>query len=35
MLAVSFDAPVFYKPDLDGIDAAVSRLSWPDGPTRR
>jgi CheY-like chemotaxis protein len=29
MLAVSIDAPVFYKPDLDGIDAAVARLFWP------
>ena len=26
MLAVSIDAPVFYKPDLDGFDAAVARL---------
>src|SRR5436309_6750906 len=30
MLAVSIDAPVFYKPDLDGIVAAVSRLFWPE-----
>lgn len=29
MLAVSIDAPVFYKPDLDGIDAAVAHLFWP------
>jgi CheY-like chemotaxis protein len=30
MLAVSVDASVFYKPDLDGIDAAIARLFWPD-----
>lgn len=30
MLAVSIDAPVFYKPDLDGLDAAVVRLFWPE-----
>jgi CheY-like chemotaxis protein len=30
MLAVSVDASIFYKPDLDGIDAAIGRLFWPD-----
>ena len=30
MLAVSCDAPVFFKPALDGIEAAVARLFWPD-----
>jgi CheY-like chemotaxis protein len=35
MLAVRMDAPIFFKPDLDGIEAAVSRLFWPDrSPTR-
>ncbi len=34
MLAVSIDAPVFYKPDLDGLDAAVSRLFWPEAASR-
>ncbi len=32
MLAVSIDVAVFYKPDLDGIVAAVSRLFWPEAP---
>jgi DNA-binding response OmpR family regulator len=31
MRAVSVDASIFYKPDLDGIDAAIGRLFWPDG----
>jgi CheY-like chemotaxis protein len=26
MLSVAVDAPVFYKPDLDGLDAALARL---------
>jgi CheY-like chemotaxis protein len=26
MLPVSIDAPVFYKPSLDGLDAALERL---------
>ena len=26
MLSVAVDAPVFYKPGLDGLDAAVERL---------
>ena len=26
MLSVAVDAPVFYKPGLDGLDAAVTRL---------
>jgi CheY-like chemotaxis protein len=26
MLSVAIDAPVFYKPGLDGLDAAVTRL---------
>jgi len=30
MLAVSCDAPVFFKPALDGIEAAVTRLFWPE-----
>jgi CheY-like chemotaxis protein len=33
MLAVSCDAPVFYKPDLEGIEATVARLFWPDKTT--
>jgi CheY-like chemotaxis protein len=35
MLAVSYDAPLFFKPSLDGIEAAVARLFWPDAPPRR
>jgi len=34
MLAVSCDAPVFFKPSLDGIEAAVSHLFWPDRTSR-
>jgi CheY-like chemotaxis protein len=30
MLAVSVDASIYYKPDLDGIDAAIAQLFWPD-----
>ncbi len=30
MLAVSVDASIFYKPDLDGIDTAIERLFWPE-----
>ena len=30
MLAVSVDASIFYKPDLDGIDTAIGRLFWPE-----
>ncbi len=30
MLAVSVDASIYYKPDLDGIDAAIARLFSPD-----
>ncbi len=30
MLAVSCDAPVFFKPALDGIEAAVAHLFWPE-----
>ena len=26
MLSVAVDAPVFYKPDLEGLDAALQRL---------
>ena len=26
MLSVAMDAPVFYKPGLDGLDAALARL---------
>jgi CheY-like chemotaxis protein len=29
MLSVAVDAPVFYKPALDGLDAAVARLFAP------
>lgn len=29
MLAVSIDAPVYFKPDLEGFDAAVARLFSP------
>ena len=29
MLAVSVDAAIYYKPDLAGIDAAITRLFWP------
>jgi CheY-like chemotaxis protein len=35
MLAVSVDASIFYKPDLDGIDAAIGRLFWPEAHSRR
>lgn len=35
MLAVSCDAPIFFKPDLDGIEAAVARLFWPESGPRR
>jgi len=35
MLAVSIDAPVFYKPDLDGIQGALEHLFWPDGAVDR
>ena len=34
MLAVSVDASIFYKPDLDGIEAAIGRLFWPDERAR-
>lgn len=30
MLAVSVDASIFYKPDLDGIDTAIGRLFSPE-----
>jgi CheY-like chemotaxis protein len=33
MLAVSCDATVFFKPTLDGIEAAVAHLFWPDDPS--
>jgi len=29
MLTVSLDAPVFFKPALDGLDAAIERLFSP------
>jgi CheY-like chemotaxis protein len=29
MLAVSIDAPVFYKPDLEGLETALERLFSP------
>jgi CheY-like chemotaxis protein len=29
MLSVTIDAPVFYKPGLDGLDAALERLFTP------
>ena len=29
MLTVSVDAPVFFKPALDGLDAALERLFTP------
>jgi CheY-like chemotaxis protein len=28
-LTISIDAPVFFKPGLEGFDAAVGRLFWP------
>ena len=34
MLAVSVDASIFYKPDLDGIDTAIGRLFWPESHGR-
>jgi hypothetical protein len=34
MLAVSCDAPVFFKPVLDGIEAALAHLFWPDRTSR-
>jgi CheY-like chemotaxis protein len=35
MLAVSVDASIFYKPDLTGLDTAIGRLFWPEGPAGR
>ena len=32
MLTVSLDAPVFFKPGLEGLAAALERLFWP-GPS--
>ena len=34
MLTVSVDAPVFFKPNLDGFEATVGRLFWPSSPRR-
>jgi len=28
-LSIAIDAPVFYKPDLEGLDAALARLFAP------
>jgi CheY-like chemotaxis protein len=30
MLTVSLDAPVFFKPGLEGLAAALERLFWPE-----
>ena len=30
MLTVSIDAPVFFKPGLDGLGTALERLFWPE-----
>jgi len=30
MLTISIDAPVYFKPGLDGLGAALERLFWPD-----
>jgi CheY-like chemotaxis protein len=35
MLTISVDAPVFFKPDLDGLAAALERLFWPEASRGR
>jgi len=35
MLTVSIDAPVFFKPGLDGLDTALERLFWPEPSSAR
>ena len=35
MLTVSIDAPVFFKPGLDGLRAALERLFWPEASQAR
>ena len=35
MLTVSIDAPVFFKPGLDGLGAALERLFWPEASRER
>lgn len=35
MLTVSIDAPVFFKPGLDGLATALERLFWPETDQRR
>lgn len=35
MLTISIDAPVYFKPGLDGLATALERLFWPEtGPAR-
>ena len=34
MLSVAIDAPVFYKPGLDGLDAALERFFRKSGAGR-
>jgi CheY-like chemotaxis protein len=35
MLTVSLDAPVFFKPGLEGLAAALERLFWPEPSSAR
>jgi CheY-like chemotaxis protein len=35
MLTISIDAPVFFKPGLDGLGAALERLFWPEPSSAR
>lgn len=35
MLTISIDAPVYFKPGLDGLAAALERLFWPESGQSR
>jgi CheY-like chemotaxis protein len=35
MLTISIDAPVFFKPGLDGLGIALERLFWPESREAR
>ncbi len=35
MLTISIDAPVYFKPGLDGLGAALERLFWPESGQAR
>ena len=35
MLTISVDAPVFFKPGLDGLAGALERLFWPESDRAR